>query len=89
VFSWGSDSSVIDHHSGAFFPNWVKQPNRVREGFGSARAVPVIAIDCVIECQTDDLYTWCARVGERYFEMVCPKKTTHAHIIKLVKEQMQ
>jgi hypothetical protein len=40
----------------------------------------------VIECQTDDLYTWCARVGERYFEMILPKKTTHAHIIKLVME---
>jgi hypothetical protein len=40
----------------------------------------------VIECQTDDLYTWCARVGERYFEMILPKKTTHAHIIKLVKK---
>jgi hypothetical protein len=43
----------------------------------------------VIECQTDDLYTWCARVGDRYFEMIAPKKTTHAKIIKLVKEQMQ
>jgi hypothetical protein len=43
----------------------------------------------VIECQTDDLFTWCARVGERYYEMIAPKKTTHAHIIKLVKEQMQ
>ena len=40
----------------------------------------------VIECQTDDLYTWCARVGERYFEMILPKKTTHAQIIKLVME---
>jgi hypothetical protein len=40
----------------------------------------------VIECQTEDLYTWCARVGDRYFEMVLPKKTTHAQIIKLVKE---
>ena len=40
----------------------------------------------VIECQTEDLYTWCARVGERYFEMVLPKKTTHAQIIKLVME---
>jgi hypothetical protein len=43
----------------------------------------------VIECQTDDLYTWCARIGERYFEMIAPKKTTHAQIIKLVKEQMK
>jgi hypothetical protein len=43
----------------------------------------------VIECQTDDLYTWCARVGDRYFEMIAPKKTTHAKIIKLVKEQMK
>jgi hypothetical protein len=43
----------------------------------------------VIECQTDDLYTWCARIGERYFEMVCPKKTTHNQIIKLVEEQMK
>lgn len=40
----------------------------------------------VIECQTEDLYTWCARIGERYFEMVCPKKTTHNQIIKLVEE---
>lgn len=40
----------------------------------------------LIECQTDDLYTWCARIGTRYFEMVLPKKTTHARIIKLVKE---
>lgn len=40
----------------------------------------------VIECQTDDLYTWCARVGDRYFEMIAPKKTTHAQIIKLVME---
>ena len=42
----------------------------------------------VIECQTDDLYTWCARVGERYFEMILPKKTTHAQIIKLVKKEL-
>ena len=41
------------------------------------------------ELHTDDLYTWCARIGDRYFEMVCPKKTTHPQIIKLVKEQMQ
>lgn len=40
----------------------------------------------VIECQTDDLFTWCARVGERYFEMVLPKKTTHTQIIKIVME---
>jgi hypothetical protein len=40
----------------------------------------------VIECQTEDLYTWCARVGDRYYEMICPKKTTHAKIMKLVKE---
>lgn len=38
------------------------------------------------ELHTDDLYTWCARIGDRYFEMVLPKKTTHAHIIKLVKK---
>ena len=43
----------------------------------------------VIECQTDDLYTWCARVGDRYFEMIAPKKNTHAKIIKIVKEKMQ
>ena len=42
----------------------------------------------VIECQTDDLYTWCARVGDRYFEMIAPKKTTHAQIIKLVKKEL-
>ena len=40
----------------------------------------------LIECQTEDLYTWCARVGDRYYEMICPKKTTHAKIMKLVKE---
>jgi len=42
----------------------------------------------LIECQTEDLYTWCARIGDRYFEMICPKKTTHAKIIKLVKEKL-
>ena len=38
---------------------------------------------CVPECQTDDLYTFCARIGERHYELIAPKGTTHAQIIEL------
>ena len=39
------------------------------------------------ECQIGDLYTWCARVGDRYYEMIAPRKTTHGQIMKLIKKE--
>lgn len=37
----------------------------------------------VIECQTDDLYTFCARIGRQHYELIAPRGTTHAQIIEL------
>lgn len=36
----------------------------------------------VIECQTANLYTWCARIGDKYYEMIAPNDCTHEDILK-------
>jgi hypothetical protein len=38
----------------------------------------------VIECQTANLYTWCARVGDKYYEMIAPNDCTHRDILNNV-----
>lgn len=38
----------------------------------------------VIECQTANLYTWLARLGDRYFEMIAPGDCKHADIMRSV-----
>lgn len=35
----------------------------------------------VIECETDDLYTWAARLDGRYWEMVAPQDSTPAELL--------
>ena len=35
----------------------------------------------VIECQTGNLYTWCARVRDAYYEMIAPYNSTHEDIL--------
>jgi hypothetical protein len=38
----------------------------------------------VIECETANLYTWCARIGERYYEMIAPNDCNHYDILNLI-----
>ena len=38
----------------------------------------------VIECMTANLYTWLARLGDRYFEMIAPGDSKHADIMRNV-----
>ena len=38
----------------------------------------------VIECMTANLYTWLARLGDRYFEMIAPNDCKHADIMRNV-----
>jgi hypothetical protein len=42
----------------------------------------------VIECETANLYTWCARVGNddeaTYWEMIAPQDCTHWDILRAV-----
>ena len=37
----------------------------------------------VPECQTDDLYTFCARIGSQHYELIAPNGTPHPQIIDL------
>jgi len=43
----------------------------------------------VIEGQTDDLYTFCARIGDNYYEMILPRNTTHGEILNRIAEQLE
>ena len=38
----------------------------------------------VIECQTANLYTWCARIGDKYYEMIAPNDCTHEDIMQSI-----
>jgi hypothetical protein len=38
----------------------------------------------LIECQTANLYTWCARVGDKYFEMIAPNDCKHSDILRII-----
>jgi hypothetical protein len=38
----------------------------------------------VIECETANLYTRCARIGERYYEMIAPNDCNHYDILNLI-----
>ena len=38
----------------------------------------------VIECETANLYTWCARIGNCFFELIAPIGLTHEEILSRV-----